>query len=238
MKLFVTKVLFVAILFYFSVSIIFLGCQRSSSFQFLNPDYDKMNQFNKTILVLTLNNELINKTQQQQLLGNKKIKPLLLTQQELAYFYNYMGPTLSEVAVVNIIGIDPYFKAQEINFVYNEFQTIEGNTLQIFAPSSGKIIYKNIIPDYVLFFEDLYFLKDYVEERAGIGRGTSSKYTFDTGVEYLLWDNYKEKIVGYGMLTKSLNLFDYPSKDDYLSIFEEFASLIIKMSPIVIKQIN
>ncbi len=239
MKLRTVTTLFIIILFYLVFLLLFFNCQRSSTFQFLYPAYENMNQFGKTLLVLSLNNELISKSQQQQLLGKKKIKPLLDSRQELAYFYNYMAPTLSEVAVVNVIGIDTSFKANEINFMFNEFKTIEGNNLQIFTPSSGKLRYKNIVPDYVLFFEDLYFLKDYIEERAkGLGRGTSSKYTLDTGVEYLLWDNYKEKTVGYGILTKSLNLFDYPSRDVYLSIFEEFANSIIKMSPIAWKQIH
>jgi hypothetical protein len=239
MKLRTIKNLLAMVLWYILFSLLFFSCQRSSSFQFLNPAYESMNQFGKTLLVLSLNNELISKSQQQQLLGKKKIKPLLVSRQELAYFYNYMAPTLSEVAVVNVIGIDTSFKANEINFIFNEFKTVEGNNLQIFTPSSGKLSYKNILPDYVLLFEDLYFLKDYIEERgAGLGRGTSSKYTLDTGVEYLLWDNYKEKIVGYGILTKSLNLFDYPSRDVYLSIFEEFANSIIKMSPIAWKQIR
>lgn len=70
-----------------------------------------------------------------------------------------MAPTLSEEAVVNVIGIDISFKANEINFVFTEFKTIEGNKLQIFTPSSGKLSYKNVLPDYVLFLKIYIFLR-------------------------------------------------------------------------------
>lgn len=221
----------------FILSFLINGCNRSASFQFLNPAYEKMNQFSTTLLVMSLNNELFKKQQSVLSVGDT-LKPLLLSREELTYFNNYMGPTFSEVAVADIIGIDPSFKVSEIKFIYNEFKTIGGNVLQIITPSSGRLSYNNITPDYVVFFEDLYFLKDYLEERTGIGRGTSSKYTLEAGLEYLIWDNRKEKIVGYGILEKSLNLFNFPAKENYLYIFEEFARAIINESPVAGKQIR
>ena len=153
--------------------------------------------------------------------------------QELKYFNSCIGPALSEVTTADVIGIDPYIKYTGISFSYRELKADKESAIMICVPDSGQIKYRDQIPDYVIFFEDLYFLKDFMEERTGIGRGSSEKYTLEAGLEYLLWDNKKQKIATYGKLSQSMSLFNFPSKENYMQIIESYALSIIEKSPLV-----
>jgi len=223
---------------FFILLLIFSGCIKSSTFQYIKLEYSDKKHFYTKILVLSLSNQLLSKQDQLSISNGKKVNPLLMSRQELAYFNNYMGPIVSEVAIAEVLGIDPSFKTKEMKFKYFKVDPEKAESFYLFSPDSGQIVYRDVIPDYVLFLEDLYFLKDFKEEMSVIGRGSSSKYTLETGIEYLIWDNKKQTVAAYGKLSHSLNLFDYPSKDNYLNILESFAFSIFSKSPIAFKQVK
>ncbi len=55
------------------------------------------------------------------------------------------------------------------------------------------------------------------------------------GVKYLLWDNNKQRIAAYGKLENGLNFLDFPTRENYVQLFEKWALLIVQKSPLVRK---
>ena len=214
----------------------FLNCATSSTRQFIKPEYKDKRQFQATLLALTLNTEILSAGEMNELLEGYDVKTIKIPgDQDLSYFNHYIGPTFSEFVTAEVYGVDPFFKPQTITYDYKQLSPGEKQDFYMFAPTKGQITYRNIIPDYVLFFEDLYFEKSFVEERWGIGHGSSGKYKINANLEYLIWDNRDEKIAGYGQLNNEMNLLSIPTKAEYLSIIEKFALSIIQKSPWVRK---
>jgi len=224
----------------FYVTLIFLlnsmlSCVASSNFQFIDPEYENSNYFSASLMVMALNTDIISKNVQEELLQGDATKVDMFNQQEREYFYNYIGPALAEKSTAKIYGIDPFFKPTNIEFSYQQLSFENGTQTKMFVPLSGKLKYYNTTPDYVLFFEDLIFIKDFREESGGVGRGTVQKYSLQAGVKYLLWDNNKLKIVAYGKLGNDLNFLDFPTRENYVQLFEKWALLIVEKSPLVTK---
>lgn len=217
------------------VNISFLRCISASNHQFLDPDYEGLNYFSASLMVMALNTHIISEDVQEKLMPDDAIKVDMFNQQEREYFYNYMGPALAERTTAKIYGIDPFFMPTNIEFSYQQLLFEKGTPIKMFVPLSGKIKYYDSTPDYVLFFEDLMFMKDFREESGGIGRGTVQKYSLKAGVKYLLWDNNKQKIVAYGKLGNDLSFLDFPTRENYVQLFEKWALLIVQKSPLVRK---
>jgi len=221
-----------------TILIFFIGCQLTLNRHYVNPDYISNRRFNATLLVMPLSPDFVKKSTRDSLLAQKNSTPTSLDQRERNYFNHYMGPVISELTTADVIGIDPFFSANELTYSYKQLTFDEELTIQLLAPDTGVIKYRNITPDFVLFIEDLHFEKEFVEERNGLGRWTSNKYTMDTGVKYLFWDNQSQRIAAYGKLEERMDLLNYPDKAIYLKVFESFASEMIHNSPLVHKQVS
>lgn len=218
-----------------TIPLFFLYCIVSSNYQFIKPEYQDKRHFKATVLALPLSNKLLSQEEQVKLLNNKDGDPLKISQNELSYFNNYMGPLLAEKTTASILGIDPFFKVTNVSLAYQNLSPDNKTIFNMFTPTSGQVEYRNTVPDYVLFFEDLYFNKDYVEIGASssYGRGSSERYTIIASIEYLLWDNRNQNVAAYGKLSKKRSLFLPAEKENYLEILEFFALSIILKSPLV-----
>ncbi|RQW04664.1 hypothetical protein EH223_06975, partial [candidate division KSB1 bacterium] len=146
-----------------------LSCVSSSNYQFIDPEYENLNYFSASLMVMAVNTDIISKAVQEELLPGDAIKVDKFNQQEREYFNNYMGPALAEKTTAKIYGIDPFFKPTNIEFTYQQLSFENGTQTKMFVPISGKVKYYDTIPDYVLFFEDLTFIKDFREESGGLG---------------------------------------------------------------------
>jgi len=62
-------------------------------------------------------------------------------------------------------------------------------------------------------------------------KGSISAISIESSLKYLIWDNNKETIVGYGRLEKDLKLMQMPNKSKYIEIFEEYIKQIVQKSP-------
>ena len=184
---------------------------------------------------MALNTDVIGKDVQKKLLQGNAIKVDKFNQQEREYFNNYMGPALAEKTVAKIYGIDPLFKPTNIEYSYQQLLFENGSRIKMFVPVSGKIKYYDTTPEYVLFFEDLLFIKDFREESGSLGRGSVQRYSMQAGVNYLLWDNIRQKIGGYGKLGDELDFLDFPTRENYMQLFEKWALLIVQNSPLILK---
>jgi hypothetical protein len=237
-KLLLQMIRFISLNLVTAFMLIVGGCGFSQNLQILKPEYVNNRQFNATLLVMPLTSEILDVNQVAASSGQKAASTKYFDRQELIYFYNYMGPSMSEITTANVLGIDPVNLVKNISF---SRQNVNGDTKQplyMHVPTTGPIRYMDREPDYILFFEEIYFKKDFIDERTGIGRGSSSNYSMQAGLMYLIWDNKKGNIAAFGKLERLMNLLDYPKKSNYISIFEEFAALIIDKSPLVRKQVQ
>ena len=205
------------------------------SFQSISQDYKKNDIFNATLMVMTLNNSIISQDLQDSIYKEENIIPKPITQQERSYFNNYMGPALNEYTPAKIFGIDPLFTADEIKFNYINFPLNSKHTLNMFVPESGTVSYYDLIPNFVLFFDNLSFKKSFGVQGGSLGSKGQKTFTMEIELNYCLWDNNNQQIASYGILTKTANLFNYPKKEHYISIFEELAAQIIQESPLVFR---
>jgi len=199
------------------------ACFISNNWQVVLPDYENRREFGVRVLAMPLNRDLVNQKERQSRSAYENQIPRPLSSREVSFFYNYMAPALSEMAVAEVIGIDPLFKPDDISFTWQKLQNDHQESTQMYVPSLSTLKYRGKTPAYLIFFQDLYFIKLLSEERNGLGKGSSKKYTLEAGLKYLIWDNRKQKIAAYGELEKQLNLFEYPSKDIYLLVIDYFA---------------
>ncbi|NIR49648.1 hypothetical protein GWO43_14250 [candidate division KSB1 bacterium] len=223
------------LLFNCLLTLIYLNCATPSKLRVVKPEYEGESRFNATILVLPLNRDVVPYEQQLENEQNEKSKKTLLGR-DRTFFYRYFGPAVSDVTTADVIGIEPDFAPDSIEFAQKTLPLDEKRQLEMYTPVSGCINSEDFDPDFILFLEDLFFDVMYKEEMRGVGTGSTEKYTMDTGIEYVLWDNKSEKIAAYGKINKSYNLMGLPTKNDYLKVLELFARSIIEKSPLVIKQ--
>jgi len=110
--------------------------------------------------------------------------------------------------------------------------------LTMLIPEHGTFNYDGKSPNFVLFFDELYFKKSIEYIGGGLGSTGDRLFSMDVELQYFIWDNYYQQIVSYGKLTKTVNTFEYPKKDEYLKVLDSFASSIIMESPLVYRQLE
>jgi hypothetical protein len=228
----------IASILFAAVIISFLGgCAPGLQHQFVSPEYKNREEFNVSVLVIPYKIKcetpaLINENGTQK---NKEAKPV--TRQEIEIFDRYITPLLSENTWAKLMEPGKDLKPENLKLAFKEVDTELKEKKILLLPDSKSFVYNGIIPDYILLFQNLYFVKNFDEKMVGLGNGTNSIYTIECGLEYLLWDNLRGKIAAYGNINKNLPLLSAPTKEEYLFLFETFASRIIKESPLAAKKI-
>lgn len=214
------------------------GCASNSTFQYVNPDYSKEKTYSASVLLLTFSDDIISVKNKAKLLDGYSKKHHMFSYQEKKYFHDYFATSFADYSTVKVKGIDPKFKPENIEFEYKELK-LQGSDsgFKMFTPKKGKIEYKGSVPNFVIFFEDMYFDKEVAPEGGGLGRGSSSAISIESSLKYLIWDNNKETVVGYGRLEKDFRLMQMPNKTKYIEIFEEYIRQIIISSPFKNKRV-
>jgi hypothetical protein len=213
------------------------GCSSSYQFQYIGDEYKSRKESTVSVLVLPFIQKLLNPAQSEYLIDKKTVERKTLTAKETELFDNYIPQILSENTYVKINHPDNQLSLKELKFIHRIEITESGEKLDLFLPNFEGNAAKKESADYTMIFSDLYFIKDYIEKSPTLGSGTQGSYSMKAGLDYLLWDNKKNKIAGYGKLTNSLKLIEVPTKENYLDVFEKFAISIIKQSPFSPKKI-
>jgi hypothetical protein len=216
--------------------IIISSCTPASQFQYIAPEYRNLNEQNVTVLLMPFITKIVDPVQRGIIFDKKNKEKKPVNDKEIEVLENYLSPILSENTWAKIIRADESLKPNSLKLVYKEIEIEGGKKIELFVPTN-KISNRGTMPEYILFIEDLYFLKDMEEKNQALGRGTNTLFTMVAGIEYLLWDNKKEKLVGYGELNRKLRLFAVPDREEYIGVLENFALSIIQKSPLVQKKI-
>ena len=228
-----SRLLYVFIFIFFSM---LFRCSLSTM-QFLDPEYEEDKVFETSVLILPLTTEYLPFAMQDSLATNQPFERKMISSFEKNYFNHIMPLSMEELTTASIIGIDPYFKPVDIRFSYEPLK-FDKKRFHMFVPKSGQIQYHEKKPEFILFIEDLYFNKAFEESSGGLGRGSQQKYVLDAGLEYLIYNNIKQKPVAYGKVKQTSNLMGMPTKDDYSAAIEELALEIVEKSPFVKRYIQ
>ena len=213
------------------------GCITKPSLYCLSPEYQNRRIHHATLLVLPLSEDIIDSEVQEELLKGRKVVRHFYNLQEHQYFLNYMGPVLDEVSTLRVIGIDPSYRPQDIEFEYRELSTNEKRSQSMFVPVSGRFVYFDQVPEFVLLLEDLYFDKNRSSGSKSASYSSNTGQVFmKAGLKYLIWDNKKSSVVGYGRFKNSHTYLCPPTKQSYIEIFEAYAESIIVNSPFLQKE--
>lgn len=213
-----------------------ISCSSSIHFQYIAPEYKNLNEQNVTVLLMPFITKLVDPVQRGIIFDRKNREKKPVNEKEIDVLENYLSPILSENTWAKIIRADESLKQNSMKLVFKEIEIEKGKIVELFVPA-GKIVNKGITLEYVLIIEDLYFLKDMEEKNPSLGRGTNQLFTMIAGIEYLLWDNKKEKLVGYGSLNRKMQLFAIPEREEYIGVLENFALSIIQKSPFSQKKV-
>lgn len=220
------------IIFFALIVCTFYGCANTTVFQHIDPEYADKKIFSTSVLLLTLSDDVIPVKKKAKLLQGQIKEHRMFSQQEKKLFNDYFGPTFSEYITAKVIGIDLKFKPESVKFNYKKLtKENTGKGFAMFVPEKGQIQYNGMQPNYVIFFEDLFFDKKVVADGGGLGQGSSSSIGIVSGLKYLIWDNKQEKIAGYGSLEKDFTLMEMPDKLNYIKVFEDYVKQIVSNSP-------
>ncbi len=185
-------------------------------------------------MVMTSNNSIISQDIQDSVYKNLEIHPKPITQQERSYFNDYMGSAINEQTPAKIFGIDPFFRPDHIKF---NFGINKKQSMRMFIPESGIVKYHDVVPNFVLFFDNISFSKSIGIQGGSLGSKGQKTFSMEIELNYCLWDNNNQQIASYGKLKKTSNLFNYSKKEHYIKIFEQLAALIIQESPLIFRSI-
>ena len=105
----------------------------------------------------------------------------------------------------------------------------------MFVPEKGKFKIGENIPKYVLLFEDLNIRKEFTAEGGGLGSTATSSIQVKSSVQYCIWDNLNQNIIGYGEVGSKMKLLLLPERPEYIKIIDELTKKIIKKSPLKLK---
>jgi hypothetical protein len=222
------------------VALFFLtGCVPTPSF-YLAPEYRNVRHSEVSILVLPYVLKLMTPDQSELFIDRKTKENKLITNLEVELYEGYFQILLSEKTHARVL---PYDKATNRSTVRLRTQATESGIkpkMILFVPHSGSIQVNGETPDYLFVIQDLFFMKGRSEGLSSRipGGGGMVDYVLEAGIDYLIWDNKKEKTVAFGSLSNRTRLLAPPDKEHYLKVMEEFAASVVKNSPFAEKKIS
>ncbi len=222
----------------FFFSFIFLvGCAPAPSSFYLAPEYRGHRESEVSILVLPYIGKLMTPEQWESFIARKTNEQRLVTSLEIELYDGYFQILLAERTQARVIPFGKVENPTGIRLRSMETEIGIGPKMDLLVPSSGSIQVNGETPEYVFIVQDLFFTKG-KPEGPGIqvpGGGNKIDYVMESGMDYLIWDNRKNKTVSCGRLTKRTRLLAPPTREHYLGVLEEFVTAIVSNSPLAQK---
>jgi hypothetical protein len=221
--------------FFVGYSLFNSGCAPSTQIQYISPEYRDRKELSANVMVLQFIPKYFTAIQKEKFYEKKNAEHKYITNNEIELFDNYIAQLLSENMQAKIIRPDNTLDSQ--NILVQDTCKVKDQKVEIYIPSGIGQNSKTNVPDFIILFTDLYFLKDTDQRGVSMGQGTKTYYLLDGGIEYVIWDYKKKKLAGYGKQSCKVKLLEAPEKEDYLTILERFAETIARNSPIALKKV-
>jgi len=220
----------------FLIVLHFYGCMPASQFQYLSAKYTGRNEAAATVMVMPFVPNSYSPVQKDNFIEKKNKQQKSITKTEIEFFENYIPQLLSENSEAKILRFENIGSTSKLKYEIQQTENETGKKFDLPIPAFNKDIFKSAIPDYLILFTDLYFSKGSNEQGVALGQGSKTVFSLDAGLEYVLWDNKKSIVVGFGNLSYSQRLLDIPQREDYLMVLGKFAADIIEKSPFQLKK--
>ncbi|MBO6622246.1 MAG: hypothetical protein JJ892_13785 [Balneola sp.] len=214
----------------------FVSC-APQSFQVLSDDYSSSaKSYNTSITILPLTEDLVDEKVLESYLKRKGAKPSVISARNKNIFKSYFGLVFSETAtgdVHDLIGSDNLSFLNDVSFTDSTLSTDSKVELPVIIPQKGKLFDPNSPTDFTLLAQNISWEIEFVEEQSKpVGGSNNQRFEFSMNMKYVIWDNTKEVVAGFGNLKEKRNLTKIPERNYYLDFFEDLSRKIIRKSPI------
>lgn len=232
-----TNKLSLAVLF---LAAFILNCASSNTVQILKEDYQSPSKnFNASVTILPFTEEIVDDQVLRKHLSNKDNSRSIISTANKSIYENYFGLIFSETVtgtVNDLVSSNDLDFVEETEFVDTTIVLSSKRNLSILAPKKGKLHSEETPTDYTLLTQSLNWQIEYVESQSRPIGGTLDKQVdFTIQLKYVLWDNNRERIVGYGFINEKRNLARFPNRGFYIQFFEELSRMIVSESPMQIR---
>lgn len=216
--------------------IIITNCTTFQTIQVLEEEYQSpVKDYNTSLTLLPLTEEYVDEEVMKNYLSNPENTPSLISRTNRDIYKNYFGLTFSETItgeVTDLVGTQD-LGFDEIVFKDTSLVLNKNISIDVLVPESGKLISADKPTNFSLLTQSIIWETGYVEEQSKpIGGNTVQRIEFTLRLKYVLWDNYKEQIAGYGQIHERRNLTALPDRIFYIQLFEDVSRLIIRESPL------
>ncbi|XWN37064.1 MAG: hypothetical protein ROO71_14030 [Balneola sp.] len=215
---------------------IFISCVPQS-FQVLTDDYSSSaKSYDTSITILPLTEDLVDEKILNSYLNRKGVKPSAISLQNKNIFKSYFGLVFSETATGNVndlIGSNDLSFLEDVSFTDSTLSTDSKLELPVIIPQEGKLFDPSTPTDFTLLAQNITWEIEFVEEQSKpVGGSNNQRFEFSMNMKYVIWDNAKEVVAGFGNLKEKRNLTKIPERNYYLDFFEDLSRKIIRKSPI------
>ncbi len=205
--------------------------------QVLEEEYaSPAKDYNTSLTILPLTEDIVSKETLNAYLAKEGNKPSLLSRTNKNIYKNYFGLTFSETMTGDLVDL---MNNPKLDFMSNiQFQEkvlpLNSSTnMSVMVPESGKLQNPDQPTNFTLLTQSMDAEIDYFEEQSKpVGGNAVQKIEFTLNLKYVLWDNNKEQIAGYGLIKERRNLTALPERIFYIQLFEDISRQIVKNSPI------
>lgn len=225
----------------FLVIATFMGaCVPTGTVQILEEEYkNQVKNYNTSVTILPLTEDIVSTEEWN---GHLVLDPKsrsLISRTNKEVYKNYYGITFSETVTGDVNNVSDRVRPElpeGVEFESKELLLSKNRMMTVLVPKSGKLYIEDIETDFSLLTQSIIWEIGYVEEQAKpVGGSTVQRVELSIKFRYVLWDNRKEQIAGYGIINESRNLTGTPSRVFYIQLFEDLSRQIVRESPLLEK---
>lgn len=213
------------------------NCTTFQTVQVLEEEYQSPTKdYNTSLTVLPLTEDYIDSDLLDDFLSNEENNPSLISRTNKEIYYNYFGLTFSETMTGDLNDLmqsgNPDF-ISPVAFKDTTLFLTKNVQMNVLVPEAGKLYSTEQATDFTLLTQNIMWETGFVEEQSKpLGGNNVQRVEFKLKLKYILWDNTKEQIAGYGQINERRNLTGLPERIFYIQLFEDISRLIVRQSPI------
>lgn len=212
------------------------NCTAFQSIQVLEEEYQSpVKDYNTSLTILPLTEDYISSELLDEYLSKEENSPSLISRTNKDIYYNYFGLTFSETMTGNLndlmqSGIPDFISP--VSFKDTILVLSKNAQMDVLVPETGKLFGSEQATDFTLLTQSIMWETGFVEEQSKpLGGNNVQRVEFTLKLKYILWDNKKEQIAGYGQINERRNLTGLPERIFFIQLFEDISRLIVRQSP-------
>lgn len=212
------------------------NCTAFQSIQVLEEEYQSpVKDYNTSLTILPLTEDYISSELLDEYLSKEENSPSLISRTNKDIYYNYFGLTFSETMTGNLndlmqSGVPDFISP--VSFKDTILVLSKNAQMDVLVPETGKLFGSEQATDFTLLTQSIMWETGFVEEQSKpLGGNNVQRVEFTLKLKYILWDNKKEQIAGYGQINERRNLTGLPERIFFIQLFEDISRLIVRQSP-------